>query len=86
MITYLRWRDATYQEHQYRITDLAKNLQLSETVGTFVRETDEFVSVALDTFPSEKEGEETEYRHIANIPKVCIERRVDFHVPIEKEK
>ena len=52
MITYLRWRDASYIERQYRVCDLLERLVLAETVGTFVEETDEFVVVALDCFPS----------------------------------
>lgn len=83
MITYIRWRDATYRESQSRVCDLSERLQLSETVGTFVRETDEVVTVALDCFLVEQPGEEIEYRHIATIPKSCIERRVDFEVPSE---
>ena len=81
MITYLRWRDASYIERQYRVCDLLERLVLAETVGTFVEETDEFVVVALDCFPSEQRGDEVEYRRIAFVPKSCIERRVDFEVP-----
>lgn len=85
MITYIRWRDATYQDRQYRVCDMLERLQLSETVGMFVRETSSMVTVALDCFPSELPGEETEYRHIMHIPKSCIERRIDFDVPREIE-
>ena len=83
MITYLRWRDATYLEREHQVYDVVDRLQLVETVGTFVQETEMFITIALDCFPSEDPHEYVAYRYLACIPKSCIERRMDFELPVE---
>lgn len=75
-IAIISWRDAAiHGRNQVTETD-TKDYGLMEgySVGVIVNETKEFITLATDFFPSQKDNEENTYRCLNSIPKGCIYR------------
>lgn len=65
-VVYVEWFDASYQRGECEESDLVCRVEL-RSAGILIREDDESISLALDSY----EGDKT-WRHIEHIPKVNV--------------
>lgn len=65
----ITWVDTAAEMMKAVETEEAGGTIIGETTGFFVRETDEYVVLAMEQF------EDNRWRHIVSIPKVCIKKR-----------
>ena len=67
-LLWVRWFDASYQRGECTETELVTKVEL-ESAGLLVREDEESVSIALDSYSNDGT-----WRYIEHIPKVNIRR------------
>lgn len=66
----IEWIDAVGKSDEAHYPDEMENSLLLSSVGIFVKEDDEAVTIAMDSYPDGR------YRSWASIPKVCIKNRI----------
>lgn len=67
-LVWVRWFDASYQRGECTDSELVTKVEL-ESAGLLVREDEESVSIAMDSYVNDRT-----WRHIEHIPKVNILR------------
>lgn len=65
-LVYVRWLDASIQQHECREEDLQPGMLL-ESAGLLVRQDRDFISLALDWCQQDRS-----WRHVQHIPRVCV--------------
>lgn len=67
-LVYVRWFDASYQRGECDLSELTTQVEL-ESAGLLVREDEESISIALDSYRNDGT-----WRYIEHIPKVNVRK------------